>query len=106
MNEQERANYSRAFFWALSSVPNNTAQNWDADNINGTLTPTDTFLNKSGTTCRHFRERLKVHAIEQQLTGTACAQAGGQWCKLKPNATPACGLGHKRGMLDSLKNLF
>lgn len=106
MTDPERAFYSKLFYWLLAKQPSGQTYEWDAENIAGAFTPTDTFQNKLGNTCRHFRERLKVHTIEQNLTGIACQQPNGSWCKLKANATPACGLGRKPGMLDSIKGLF
>jgi hypothetical protein len=54
---------------------------------------------------------LKVHRIQQTLSGTACDNGFGTWCKLKPNATPACGLGGSTpgaldGVTNAIKNLF
>jgi hypothetical protein len=106
MTELERAYYSQLFFHIMSTVKDGTTQTWANGNINGALTPTRSFQNNSGVTCRAFRETLKVHTVEQQLAGTACAQPNGAWCKLKLNATPSCGLGRKRGLMDGLKALF
>lgn len=103
MTTPERGYYSTIFFWAMANLPNGQSHSWNNGNIAGTIRPTDTFKNNSGTTCRHFSEALKVHAIQQTLTGTACDDGSGVWCKLKPNATPACGLGHQPDALEDLK---
>jgi len=103
MTEAERAYYSTIFFWAMSNLPDGQSHSWNNQNIAGTIKTNDTFQNKSGITCRHFAEGLKVHAIQQTLTGTACDSGGGTWCKLKPNATPACGLGHQPSVIEDLK---
>ena len=104
MTEPERAYYSYVFYWAMSNLQDGQASSWSHYNIAGTLQANDHFLNNSGVTCRHFSEILKVHQIEQTLTGTACAQSGNAWCKLKPNATAACDLGGNEGggVLDSV----
>ena len=99
----ERAYYSTIFFWAMSNLPNGQSHSWNNANIAGTIRPNDMFKNNLGETCRHFSEALKVHAIQQTLSGTACDSGGGTWCKLKPNATPACGLGHQPDALEGLK---
>ena len=110
MTQPERAYYSQLFFWAMNTLGNNQAYNWNNGNTNGVLEPTSSFQNKVGHRCRKFKETLKVHTVQQELSGTACEQGGGGWCKLKPNATPMCGLGGKDSAVDSIKrslgNLF
>ena len=111
MSDEERAAYSSAFFWAMSNITDTQTHTWSSYNIAGSLRPESTFTNKAGVTCRRFSEVLKVHEVQQTITGTACANGNGSWCKLKPNATPSCNLGQpSRGLLDSisgsLQNLF
>jgi surface antigen len=89
----------------MSTTPNGTAQSWKFYNIHGSIRPVSTFRNKSGVVCRKFTEVLKVHRIQQTLSGTACDNGERTWCKLRPNATPACNLGGKMpGMFDGLTN--
>lgn len=111
MSDEERAFYSHTFFTAMSNLPDGETQGWTNYNIAGSIRPDDTFTNKTGTRCRHFSEALKVHEVQQTLTGIACDNGGGTWCKLKSTATPACNLGQPaRGLLDgittSIKGLF
>jgi surface antigen len=110
MTEQERSYYSQFFFWAMSNAPSGKPQSWQNYNIAGEITATDSFVNKSGDACRHFNETLKVHDTQQTLSGIACQSDSGKWCKLKMNATPACGLGRKHNFwgdaMGDLKNMF
>lgn len=110
MTDQERTYYSQIYFWAMSNLPDGQGHSWSQLDIAGTITPSQSFTNKTGERCRRFSEVLKVHAVQQNITGLACAKRDGTWCKLKANATPACGLGRNPGMLDglsdSLKNIF
>ena len=110
MTDAERAYYSQLFFWVMGNITDGKPYVWNYGNINGAMTPLSTFQNKRGGTCRKFKETLKVHTVQQTLDGTACYQGGNSWCKLKVNATPACGLGGKDSTFDgiqrSLKNLF
>ncbi len=106
MNTEERAYYSQVFFYVMNKIPAGSMQNWNHGNIEGSITPTQDFHNNDGAKCRTFTEVLKVHTVKQDLTGIACEKGGGSWCKLKRNATPACGLSGKAGLLDSLKSLF
>lgn len=103
MADSERAQYSRVFYGVMSRVPDGKSHVWTYYNIHGSLTPTETFKNNTGEVCRKFTEVLKVHTIQQTISGTACDNGGGTWCKLRVNATPACGLGGKNpSMLDGL----
>jgi surface antigen len=110
MNDQERAYYSSVFYKVMQATPDGQSGDWAFYNINGTLRPTATFKNNVGGTCRRFTEVLKVHHVQQTITGIACAKGDGSWCKLKSTATPSCGLGHSPGAFDGLgnaiKNLF
>lgn len=110
MSEPERAAYSQAFYSAMSTVPDGQVKQWSYYNIQGALRPISTFNNANGTVCRKFTETLKVHRVQQTISGTACDNGARTWCKLKVNATPRCGLGHSPGAFDGLgnaiKNLF
>lgn len=106
MNDEQRAYYSQFFFWAMTNLQDGQTHPWANGNTNGSFTLTSTFRNSSGTTCRRFHETLKVRSIEQNLDGIGCIKSNGSWCKLKANATPACGLGGNRGFWDSLKDMF
>lgn len=106
MTDVERAQYSRVFYATMSRVADGRTHVWSYYNIHGSLTPTSTFKNNTGETCRKFTEVLKVHKVQQTISGTACDNGGGSWCKLKINATPACGLGGKSpSMFDGLGNI-
>ncbi|MEJ0010224.1 MAG: hypothetical protein WDN72_06760 [Alphaproteobacteria bacterium] len=107
MTPIEKSYYSRVFYDAMNTMTDNEPYNWAQGNIQGTLMPVETFNNKMGNRCRTFSEVLKVHTVEQRLTGFACEDGAGSWCKLKPTATPVCGLGgYHPGIMDSLKRLF
>ncbi len=104
MTEPERAYYSAVFYKIMGATPDGRADSWAYYNIHGAITPTRTFRNNSGVTCRAFTEMLKVHTVQQTISGTACDNGEGTWCKLKPNATAACNLGHTPGALDGISN--
>ncbi len=111
MSDEERAYYSHMFYTTMSTLPDGQTHEWTDYNIAGSLRPEDTFSNNVGVRCRHFSEALKVHEVQQTLTGIACDNGGGKWCKLKSTSTPGCNLGQPaRGFLDSIgdsvKDLF
>lgn len=102
MTKEERAQYSQIFFHVMSTLPDGETHQWSAIDMAGAIVPDNSFTNKTGERCRMFAETLKVHSVQQQITGMACAEGGGSWCKLKANATPACNLSSKPGALDSI----
>ncbi len=104
MSDPERLQYSQNFYSIMNSTADGQATSWAYYNIQGSIRPLSTFTNQMGAVCRPFTEVLKVHNIEQTLSGTACSNGNGSWCKLKPNATPECGLGHKSGTFDGLES--
>lgn len=106
MTDEERAYYSHIFFWSMNRLADGQVQSWDNGNMYGSIRLGKSFTNKRGDRCRPFSERLKVRTIEQTLSGTACERGGGAWCKLKPNATPACNLGGKAGFWQSMTRWF
>jgi surface antigen len=72
MTEPERGQYSKNFYYAMNSMKDAQVHQWASYNVAGSLRPNDTFANKSGERCRHFNEVLKVHSIQQTISGTAC----------------------------------
>lgn len=104
MTPEERSYYSQIFYWTMNKGAPGKPVEWSNMNTYGTLTPDVVFINGRGHGCRKFTEVLKVHEVEQTLHGTACQKPGGAWCKLPPNATPACDLGGYRPSLwESIK---
>lgn len=110
MTDQEKALYSQHFYHVMNNVADGQSYGWKGVDIHGTILPDHSFNNKMGERCRMFSEVLKVHAVQQQISGMACQAGGGAWCKLQANATPGCHLGHDPSFMDSvsgsLKRLF
>lgn len=102
MREDERITYSQHFYWGLNNGSEGQKYTWNQHNIAGEITIKKVFKSKGGADCKRFYEVLKVHEIRQTLEGMACARGDGSWCKLRRDATPACGLGRDAGFLDSI----
>lgn len=100
MTRDELRYYSDIFYQIMDDTPDNQPQSWQFGNIHGTITPSGSFRNNLGMTCRTFAEVLKVHQTQQNISGKACEQKGGGWCKLRTESTPACDLGRKGGISD------
>lgn len=103
MNDNERSYYSQIFYWTMNNAAAGKTIKWENINTFGSITPQAIFLNKRGYACRNFNEVLKVQDIRQTFKGIACQRGGGAWCKLGPNATPACGLGQVPSFWGNIK---
>jgi surface antigen len=97
MTPEELSYYSQVYYTVMRSQPTGKAHVWSYYNMHGTLTPDKPFKNNYGHYCRRFDEVLKVHQVQQRLSGIACEKKDGSWCKLKKTDTPICGLSPKRG---------
>lgn len=67
---------------ALEGEPNYTSSRWENPNTgaHGYTTPTDTFTNERGQTCRHFNTSVTNKTGETQSgNGVACRNAQGGW---------------------------
>ncbi len=104
MREDERVVYSQHFYWGLNHGAAGQKYTWNQHNIAGEITIKEVFKNKRGAECKRFYEVLKVHEIRQTQVGLACARGDGSWCKLRRDATPACGLGREPGFLDGISS--
>lgn len=102
MTREEQQQYSQVFFQIMATLADGQTHGWSGLDIGGRITVNHSFTNNNGARCRMFSEVLKVHAVQQNISGMACEAGGGRWCKLRSNATPACGLGNKPGILDSI----
>lgn len=104
MNEDELRAYSTVFYDIMQMQPTGQPRDWNHFNIHGRITPTSTFKNNLGHTCRNFEEVLKVKQTQQTLEGIACEHKHGSWCKLRRTSTPVCGLKARGGggILDSI----
>ena len=66
---------------ALEKTPTNQSTSWNnPDNGNRyTVTPTQTYTNTSGQPCRNYTTTAIIDNQRQEITGTACRDANGNW---------------------------
>jgi surface antigen len=65
---------------SLNTGQSGSWQNPDSGN-SGTFTPTRTYQESDGTTCREYKHEVVIDGKTEQATGTACRQADGTWKK-------------------------
>jgi surface antigen len=66
---------------ALEKTPTNQSTSWsNPDNGNKyTVTPTKTYTNSAGSPCRQYTTTAVIEGKREELQGTACRDANGQW---------------------------
>lgn len=81
LDKADRERADRTAQNAFESNPVGKAGEWrnpDTGNY-GTITPTRTFQQPSGTYCREFQQTVMIGGKPQQGYGTACRQPDGSW---------------------------
>ncbi len=75
MDQVDRAKMAQG----LSTTPNNQTTQWQSNGTNYAVTPTNTYQNQNGQTCRNFNTTANINGQMQQITGTACRLPNGSW---------------------------
>lgn len=81
LDRTDQAYATQASYQALEYTPagNDVAwQNPDSGHY-GSVTPTRTWQEASGTYCREFQQQAAIGGEIQEVYGTACRQADGRW---------------------------
>ena len=80
MDEQDRALHNRTSMNTLETAPTGTTSKWrNPDNGHyGSFTPIRT-IQRNGTFCREFTQKINVGGKSQEGYGTACRQEDGSW---------------------------
>jgi surface antigen len=98
MSPEELHYYSQTYYNTMNSQPAGQSISWNYMNSQGQLTPKAVYRNNYGHACRNFEEILKVHNVQQSISGIACRNKDGGWCKLGPQFAPICGLAPSGGI--------
>ena len=81
LDQRDREIAALAAQRSLESARANTTTDWsnpDSGN-SGSITPTRTFQNAGGQYCREYQQEVTVGGKREQLFGTACREADGNW---------------------------
>ena len=81
LDQRDREIAAQAAQRSLESERANTTTAWnnpDSGN-SGSFTPTRTFQNAQGNYCREYQQEVTVGGKTEQLFGTACREADGNW---------------------------
>ncbi len=103
LSEAERAYYEKVFDYAMDTVKPDGKYSWNSYSGNGTITLSDTYVSKSGATCRNFAEIFTVQGASGDNEGVGCKrEAYSGWCKLKLNDALTCAM--ERGRSNSVED--
>ncbi len=81
MDDVDRLKSRQTTQQALETNSTGTASSWrnpDSGNT-GQITPTKTFVNQQGQSCREFQHAVTIGGKTETVVGTACRQSDGTW---------------------------
>ena len=89
--DAEKTYYENIFDYSMVTVQPNQKYDWASYSGKGTITLGDTFISKSGATCRNFHETFIVQGHNGIDQGVGCKRRGKDgWCKLDLNKAKTC----------------
>lgn len=85
LDEADRMAMQRTAQVALEKNRTGDASEWDNPDSghSGTITPTRTYQEASGTYCREYQQTVTIGGKQQRAYGTACRQPDGSWKIIK-----------------------
>lgn len=81
LDQRDRQHMSQAAGYALDNSRTGTTTRWEnpESGHQGSITPTETFRNQRGQTCRRFKQNVQVEGETYRGDGVACQQPDGSW---------------------------
>jgi hypothetical protein len=99
--DAEKAYYNLVFNYTMETVKADGKYSWASYSGNGTITVSDSYVSKSGATCRNFAEIFTVQGVGGDNEGVGCKRVGSEgWCKLKMNHALTCAMEPKSNMVE------
>jgi hypothetical protein len=103
LSDSERAYYNLVFDYVMETIKADGKYEWASYSAKGTLTVSEAYISKSGSTCRNFAEVFTVHGLQGENEGIGCKRRGYQgWCKLGINDAGTCSMERNKGTADNL----
>jgi hypothetical protein len=103
LSDSERAYYNLVFDYVMEAVKADGKYEWASYSAKGTMTVSQAYISKSGSTCRNFAEVFTVHGLQGENEGIGCKRRGYQgWCKLGMNDAGTCAMERSKGSADNL----
>lgn len=91
--EADLSYHQDVFDYVMTSVDAGKGYDWKTPAVRGTITPDATYVSKSGSTCRQFKETVETLASKGDQSAIACKRKGADgWCRLKPGNAQTCAL--------------
>ena len=91
LSDAEKTYYEKVFDYSMDTVQGGGKYEWKSYSGNGAISIADTFVSKSGATCRNFTETFVVQGQNGIDKGVGCKRRGQDgWCKLDLNKAKTC----------------
>ena len=98
LSSAEKSYYALAFSYAMDTMQDGKPYEWKTYSGKGAITPAETFISKSGSTCRSFSESYIIQGIQGGNGGYGCKRKGDEgWCRLREKQALTCAM-EKRGL--------
>ncbi len=93
LTEPEQTYYTQIFDYTMDNVAGGSTYDWQSANGQGSISVSDAYVSKSGSTCRNFTETYSVYERMGSGAGAACRREGREgWCRLKMNGALTCAM--------------
>lgn len=91
LGDAEKTYYEKVFDYSMETVKPGQHYSWASYSGNGVMTIGNTFISKSGATCRNFDETFTVQGKNGIDKGVGCKRRGQEgWCKLGLEKAQTC----------------
>lgn len=105
LSDAEKSYYDKVFVYTMDNIKAGDKYDWASYSGKGSLKVSESYVSKSGSTCRNFDESFTVQGQSGGGKGVACKRAGDDgWCKLKPDNALTCAM-ENNGILVGLPNI-
>lgn len=106
LSDAEKSYYELVFTYVMDTVKADGTYKWESYSGNGTFTVSDSYVSKSGATCRNFAEVFTVQGVGGENEGVGCKRAGREgWCKLRMSDALTCAMEPNRSKVkDRLRD--
>jgi hypothetical protein len=93
LESSERAYYDLVFNYTMDAIRADGKYSWQSYGGQGTISVSDSYISKSGATCRNFAEIFTVQGVAGENEGVGCKRVGYDgWCKLRMTDARTCAM--------------
>lgn len=93
LGDSEKSYYDLVFNYTMDAIKADGKYSWQSYGGHGTISVSDSYVSKSGATCRNFAETFTVQGVVGENEGVGCKRVGYDgWCKLRMSDARTCAM--------------